>query len=120
MYKGSQSGGALSAVILSLLQKEKIVGATSVTFEKGSPPRPSLRIIRHRHEVLQAQGSKYCPVPILSLVHEIKKEKGPVAFVGLGCHVHGLRNVLELFPDLRQKVGPVMGLVCERIFPTVP
>ena len=79
-YKGSQSGGALSAVVLSLLESEKITGATSVTLESGSPPRPSCRIVRYREEVPEAQGSKYCPTPTLALIKKFHGENGPIGF----------------------------------------
>jgi coenzyme F420 hydrogenase subunit beta len=71
--------------------------------------------VRTREEILKAQGSKYCPTPILTLISKILEDEGPVAFIGLGCHVHGLHNVMELFPELRRKVGPIIGLVCDRI-----
>jgi len=115
VYERSQSGGALSAVVLSLIEAKKISGATLVALERKSPPRPSLRITGNRGDILQAQGSKYCPAPLLSLFRSIREADKPVAFVGLSCHVHGLYNLFEMFPDLRPKVELILGLVCDRI-----
>jgi len=115
VYEGSQSGGAVTAILLSLLSEGKIKGAIVVTMEPGAPPGPRVLIARTREEVLSAQGSKYCPVPVLASLRDLSGQSGPFAMVGLGCHVHGLYNLLDEVPELRQKVTPVIGLICERI-----
>lgn len=115
VYEGSQSGGGVTAILLALMAEGKIEGAATVTMEAGTPPRPVVRIARTREEILAAQGSKYCPTPVLAALKDLSVESGPIALVGLACHVHGLHNMFEEFPELRRKVSPVIGLVCERI-----
>jgi coenzyme F420 hydrogenase subunit beta len=39
----------------------------------------------------------------------------PVAVVGIPCQLHGLRNIFERFPKVKEKVRFTVGLVCERI-----
>jgi coenzyme F420 hydrogenase subunit beta len=115
VYQRSQSGGAVTALLLALMQEGRIGGAVTVVMAAGTPPRPAGLIGRNRDDLLAAQGSKYCPVPILSTLKVLEGEGKPVALVCLGCHVHGLRNILERNPDLGKKVGPVIGLICDRV-----
>ena len=115
VYAGSQSGGGVTAILLALMAEGKIEGAATVTMEAGTPPRPVIRIARTSEEILAAQGSKYCPTPVLASLKDLTVESGPIALVGLACHVHGLHNVFEEFPELRRIVNPVIGLVCDRI-----
>jgi coenzyme F420 hydrogenase subunit beta len=115
VYAASQSGGGVTAVLLALLEAGRIKGAATVTMETGSPPRPAVSIARTPEDLLSAQGSKYCPVPVLGFLRDLSEEDGPVAMVGLACQVHGLHNAFRLFPELRLKVGPVIGLVCDRV-----
>lgn len=115
VYENSQSGGAVTAILLALLEEDKICGAVNVVMPAGSPPRPELRISQNREDILAAQGSKYCPVPVVSALKDMKKYDKPVALVCLACHVHGIKNLLERMPGLSTKVGPVIGLICDRV-----
>jgi len=115
VYASSQSGGGVTAVLMALMEAGRIKGAATVSMEAGSPPRPAVRIARRPEELLLAQGSKYCPVPLLRSIGGLMVDDGPIAVVGLACHIHGLHNMFELFPEFRKKVGPVIGLVCDRV-----
>jgi coenzyme F420 hydrogenase subunit beta len=115
VHEGSQSGGAVSALLLASMAEGTIGGALTVTMEPGITPRPKARIARNRDEVLSARGSKYCPVPVLSALEKLEPEDKSIALVGLGCHVHGLKNILDSNPDACDKVGPVIGLICDRV-----
>ncbi len=118
VYNGSQSGGGVTAILLSLLAEGVIEGAVTVGMGSGTPPRPFSRIARTRDEILAAQGSKYCPAPILTSLKDLTERSGPVAMVGLACQLHGLHNLFREFPELRTKVSPVIGLVCDRVMTT--
>ena len=118
VYTGSQSGGGVTGILLTLMADGKIDGAATVTMDAGTPPRPVVRIARTREEILAAQGSKYCPVPVLASLKDLTVESGPIALVGLACHVHGLHNLFQEFPELRAKVSPVIGLLCDRVMTT--
>lgn len=115
IFRKSQSRGAVTAILESLLADKKIDGAATVVMESGNPPRPLVRIARTREDLLSAQGSKYSPVPLLTFLENPKSNGKPLAAVALACHVHGLHNVFEAFPTFRKMVGPVIGLVCDRV-----
>jgi coenzyme F420 hydrogenase subunit beta len=112
IYTNSQSGGIVSALLISLMQRGEIKGAVVVSMEAGYPPRPMIKIAETEEEIISAQKSKYCPVPLLSAIEKIKNIDYPIAFVGLPCHIHGLYNIFDVFPELEKTVKYKIGLIC--------
>lgn len=115
LFDNSQSGGIVSALLVHALETGRIKGAVTVTMQPGSPPRPLARIAKNRQEIFQAQKSKYCPVPVLGFLKDLKNHDGPVAVVGTSCQIHGLRNVLDKMPERLHKIAFTIGLVCDRV-----
>lgn len=115
LFDNSQSGGIVSALLAHGLETGRIKGAVTVYMEPGNPPRPMTRIAETASQLYQAQKSKYCPVPLLGFLRELKEKDGPVAVVGLPCHIHGLRNILDKMPELNGKLAFTIGLVCDRV-----
>ncbi|MDA3806692.1 MAG: Coenzyme F420 hydrogenase/dehydrogenase, beta subunit C-terminal domain [Thiomicrorhabdus sp.] len=115
MYKNSQSGGIVTALLASALARGEIGGVVTVVMDSGCPPRPRVRLARSIEEIIEAQKSKYGPVPLLSILNEVEVSPVPVAVVGLPCQLHGLHNIIDCFPRLKKKVAFTVGLVCDRI-----
>ncbi|MFW5959813.1 MAG: hypothetical protein ACOCSE_01685 [Chitinivibrionales bacterium] len=44
-------------------------------------------------------------------LRELRETEGLVAVVGLSCHMHGLFNALERFPELKHKIAFSVGLI---------
>jgi len=114
LYINSQSGGIVSALLAHALENGEIEGAITAVMAAGNPPRTMARLAKSVEEIRQAQKSKYCPVPLLSILGEIEKLEQPVAFVGVGCQMHGLYNIFERFPHLKKKISFTIGLICDR------
>jgi coenzyme F420 hydrogenase subunit beta len=115
LYANSQSGGVVSAIQASLLDEGVYGGVVTVAMAPGRKPRPQVVLAKNIADIENSQKSKYCPVPILRILKEIQNSPDPIAIVGLPCHIHGLKNLMEYYPKLRQKVGVTIGLVCDRI-----
>lgn len=115
LYENSQSGGLVSALLAHALEAGLIRAAVTVDMPAGQPPRPVVRMARNRQELWQAQKSKYCPVPLLSFLKDLREEDGPVALVGLPCHIHGLHNILDRRPEMRRRIAFTVGLMCEHV-----
>ena len=115
IFENSQSGGIVSALLVHALETGKITGAVTVSMLSGAPPRPVLKIAKTREEILGSQRSKYCPVPILGFLKDLKNHDGTLAVVGTSCQIHGLLNVLDKKPELKPKIAFTIGLVCERV-----
>jgi len=115
LFENSQSGGIVSALLVHALETGSIKGATTVFMEAGSPPRPVTRIAQSTQEIIEAQKSKYCPVPLLGFIKDLNNLDGPVAVVGIPCQIQGLRNILGKMPNLQNKIAFTIGLVCDRV-----
>lgn len=106
------SGGIVSALLIALLEKGEIDGAVVVKMDEEKPLQPKVYIARTREEVLEAQQSKYLPVPTGIVIDEIMKQEGRFAVVGLPCHIHGIRLAQQKMPRLRKRIVLQIGLIC--------
>lgn len=118
IFKNSQSGGAVTAVLKYLFQSKQIQHAIVAGMNNESPPRGKPLLINSTEQLHAAQKSKYTPIPILSSLKDIKNTDKPVAIVGLPCHIHGLLNLQSLMPALQKLEFIKLGLICERIMTT--
>lgn len=112
IYKNSQSGGIVSALLIHALNTNRIGGAITSVMVSGNPPKVVPKLAKSIEEIKQAQKSKYCPVPLLSILNEIEELEKPVAVVGVACQMHGLLNILEQYPRLKEKISFTIGLIC--------
>ncbi len=109
----SSSGGLVSQLLIYCLEKKIIDGAIVTTMDKKNPLKTKPFIARTKKDILEASGSKYCPVPlniVLKKIMETEDEK--FAFVGLPCHIHGLLKAKSINKDLEDKIRLIIGLFC--------
>lgn len=102
----ASSGGAITSILLYLLDEGKIEGALVTKFCYGSSgPVPISYIARNKYELLEAQGSKYCPVSTLTSLRNIVAQfSGRIAWVATPCQIAGLRMIQEDDKELRKKI----------------
>jgi len=110
--KSGASGGIVSAILIALLEKGEIDGAVVVKMDEEHPLQPKVYIARTREEVLEAQQSKYLPVPTAAIIKEILKEDGRFAVVALPCHIHGIRLAQQKMPRVKKRIVLQIGLIC--------
>jgi coenzyme F420 hydrogenase subunit beta len=108
------SGGCVTTLLLLLLRSRQIDGAVVTRLSADDPLRAEAFIARTEGEILSAIGSKYLPVPVNATLRQIGAESGRFAFVGLPCHIHGLRRAQMMIPALKERIPFVFGLVCSR------
>lgn len=106
------SGGVVSALLSSAIEHSIIRGAIVCSMSETNPCETVVRIATTPREVLNAAGSKYTLVPVNKILGESARIKGPIALVGLPCHVHGLRKMQLETPELAAHVNYVIGLFC--------
>jgi len=110
-YKGS-SGGALSALLLHLLDSGQVAFVAHVAAAGADPFGNVLHISRNRADVLAGAGSRYGPSAPLAGLEQLFAMEGRFAFVGKPCDVAGLRHHLALHPERRQRVAAVLSFMC--------
>lgn len=111
--KQAASGGVVSQILLSLLEAGAIRAAvvTRLLIEQDTI-RAEPAIVRSADELRDTQGSKYIPVPFGRALRLLRDEEGPLAVVGLPCHLSQLRALEKHSPELAEKVALRIGLFC--------
>lgn len=114
-YLNGQSGGVVTALLACLLESGKVDVAIVVSEREGCPPRSEATLVFDPKNLKPSQKSKYTPVPILKSLSTLPKNTKSVAVVGLPCHIHGLKNLLDKCPEYRKINFYTLGLVCDRV-----
>jgi coenzyme F420 hydrogenase subunit beta len=112
----SSSGGLITALLVHALEQGIINGALVTRMKKDNPLEPEPCIARTREEIIDARGSKYCPVPVNAGLKEIlRSNDGEVfAVVGLPCHIHGIRKAQMVNRSVAKKIIMCLGIMCAR------
>jgi coenzyme F420 hydrogenase subunit beta len=108
----SSSGGAATGILRSALKNGLIRGAVVCPMSREHPCRPEIRIARTAEELARAAGSKYTIMPVNAILADAGIGQGPLALVGLPCHVHGIRKLQQLGNEAASSIEYVIGLFC--------
>lgn len=112
LLSGAQSGGVVTALLCHLIDSGQIDKAAVTQMPDDGSLRPQTVVTSDPNEIWKAHGSKYCPVAVnASLTSQAKAER--LAVVGLGCHVHGLRNIQAQHFKNCPNILLTIGLICE-------
>jgi coenzyme F420 hydrogenase subunit beta len=114
IFKNAQNGGVVSALSCYAIESGQADAVVTVAMQRGNPSRASAFLARSREQILKAQRSKYSMVPVLSVLKGLKESDRRIVLIGLPCHIHGLCNLYELLPGLKEKIILTIGLFCER------
>jgi len=90
---GSSSGGVVTAILTSAMEKKLIRAAQVVCMDSSSPCLAQVTVASSVREIQEASGSKYSLIPVNSILARENELPGPIAYVGLPCHLHGLRKL---------------------------
>lgn len=111
----ASSGGALSALVLFLLES----GAVDFVFQTAASDTAPLEnksvITTNRAGVLQAAGSRYAPSAPLADLPEALARPGRGAFVGKPCDVAAFRALAAKRSDIREKFPYAISFFCAGI-----
>lgn len=106
---GASSGGIATAISLYLLENNIIDGVIGVVPEgKGY----KAGILRTREEIIKAKQSKYVFIPVNEIIKQLLATDGKYLFVGLPCHIQGMRKAEKLNVKLEDKIFMYVGIFC--------
>lgn len=90
----ASSGGIISQIAIYLLEHKLVDCVLSTKFiYTDDGPRTKSILAKTKEDILQSQGSKYCPVDLSEAIKEIKNKELKVAVIGTPCHIAGIRNI---------------------------
>lgn len=109
----SASGGMVSQFLVWLLENKKIDGAIVSVFDKDKSFKVKTIIATNKEDILSSRGSKYGPVSYQGIVRKLRDSKGSrYVIVGLPCHIHGFRKLIDRDRSIREKVVGFFSLFC--------
>jgi len=108
----ASSGGVVTQLLDSLLNENIIQGAIVTTSCYDKPWKAEPILARKSDEILKSAQSKYSVSPVNSLLKELENLDGKIAYVGLPCHIHGLKKAISLKSKLKDKIYIIIGLLC--------
>jgi len=110
--KRSASGGILTSALIHLLGTGRIQGAVVTGMHAKQPWRPATIIATTEEEILQAAQSKYVITTPNTILPEVEKFDGRLAYVGLPCQVHSIRKLQMARDPSVAKIDYVLGPFC--------
>ncbi|MGM0509436.1 MAG: Coenzyme F420 hydrogenase/dehydrogenase, beta subunit C-terminal domain, partial [Fusobacteriota bacterium] len=108
------SGGIATSILTYLFSENIIDGAIVTKMDENDNKKSKTYIAESIEEIKEAKTSKYCPTHPLSALKDLKKYKQDkkFAFVGLPCHIHGLRKLEKREKWLKDKISLSISLFC--------
>ena len=110
-YAGA-SGGVATAILAGALEDGVIDVAVVARVGASNALAIEPVLARSAAEVSACRGSKYNMVAMNELLRQVLREPGRYAFVGLPCHVQGLRLAQRRLRRLRERVVFSLGIFC--------
>jgi coenzyme F420 hydrogenase subunit beta len=108
----ASSGGIMSHLAIYLLEHKIVDRVLTTYFSYQTEPRTVCVLAKDRNEILQSQGSKYCPVDLSTALSEIKNSNYIVAVIGTPCQIAGIRNIQKIDPIFSKKIFITIANFC--------
>jgi coenzyme F420 hydrogenase subunit beta len=108
----ASSGGAVTQLLDFLLNENIIQGAIVTISDSEKPWKAKPILAKTSEEILESAQSKYSVSPVNSLLKDIENFDGKLAYVGLPCHIHGLKKAISLKRNLKDNIYLIIGLLC--------
>lgn len=108
----ASSGGALSAVLVHLLDSGQVDGVVQITADPQDPMGNVTVISRTAADVLAAAGSRYAPSSPLAEIAPLLAGQDCFAFVGKPCDVAALRALKAQDPRVTQRFPVMVSFFC--------
>ena len=110
-YRAS-SGGALSALLLSMLNSGTIDGVVQVEASTKPPYGNRMTVSTSYADLFDAAGSRYAPSAPLTELETLVGEGKRFAFVGKPCDVAALRSLIKLEQEYEKTFPYLVSFFC--------
>ncbi|RMH53337.1 MAG: coenzyme F420 hydrogenase [Alphaproteobacteria bacterium] len=110
-FRGS-SGGAVTALALSMLESGEATGVAHVAQREDDPRLNKSVISRTRAELLRGAGSRYAQASPAERLGEIASVPGRYAFVGKPCDVASVAKATRANRMFAEKIAATISIFC--------
>ncbi|MFX1416317.1 MAG: Coenzyme F420 hydrogenase/dehydrogenase, beta subunit C-terminal domain [Promethearchaeota archaeon] len=119
--EGRQDGGAVTALLTSMLKSGRIEGAVIVQRKEDKPWMPVVKLARTPEEVRSSAGSIYTHAPIVDgVVEALNEGLKKLAVVGTSCNIDAVHNMETLPSGIIRTVAKAeaitLGLFCTKSY----
>lgn len=108
----ASSGGALSALALYCLEKEKMKFILHSAMDQAKPYTNTTVRSRNRADLLSRTGSRYAPASPGEGLGWIEESQGPCVFIGKPCDTAAVLKLSKQRPSLDKKLGLILTFFC--------
>ena len=112
------SGGVVTSILTYLFSKELIDAAVVTRMDQEDPVKVVPYIAYNADALIPSQKSKYSPTPLNTILRECLSDRFDgkrIAYVGLPCHIEGLRSAQQRSPELRKRITISISLFCHHM-----
>jgi len=110
-YAGA-SGGVATTLLQRALADGDVDAVIGVRMNAENPLMAEPAVVRSAADVAALRGSKYSMVAVGEALRVVRASPGRYAFVGLPCHIQGLRLAQRRSRLLRERVPLAVGIFC--------
>jgi coenzyme F420 hydrogenase subunit beta len=110
--RAGASGGLVRALLAWAMERRLAKHVVFTRPSAGDPLAFEAALTDDPADLLSQAGSIYCPLPVNAVLNHVQRADGPVAYVGLGCHMQGLERACEVAPALGPRIALRVGLFC--------
>lgn len=108
----ASSGGIMAQIAISLLDKHLVDGVISNRFiYDDNKVRTETFIATSKEEIIEGQGSKYCPTSTLSILTQLDPTK-KYLLIGTPCQIAGFRMYSEIHDCFKEMIPYTMANFC--------
>lgn len=106
------SGGVMGQLAVSMLEKHLVDGVITNRFVyAGSQVRTETYIASTKEEIIEGQGSKYCPTSTLSILNRLDPSK-KYLMIGTPCQIAGLRLYGRYNEQIKKQIPYTIANFC--------
>jgi coenzyme F420-reducing hydrogenase beta subunit len=113
IFKNSQSGGAVTAILAYLFKNNLIDAAVVCGVEYDVDYNARAVVVTNSDDLIKYQKSSYTPVDMLSALKATICYKS-IAIVGTGCHIQGALALKSFNGNKYGNIKYLLGLICDR------
>lgn len=112
ILENASSGGIITQIAASMLSKHIVDGViTNRFYYKDSTVRSEVYVASTEKELLDGQGSKYCPTSTLSILNQLNPNK-KYLLIGTPCQIAGFRKYSEREQEFKTIVPYTIANFC--------
>lgn len=113
IYRNSQSGGLVTAILKYLFDTQKIDAAIVCKVIDEIEYTPKAKLVTSVEQLYDSQRSSYVPIDMVSAIKNADQYKS-LAVVGTGCHIQGFNALAHFKPSFNERIKYKLGLICDR------